>query len=181
MWRNFANTSPPSQQPLWPTKSQSKTSFRRKFKIYLSFICLQIEQTCQAPKVSTSRECGVYSKGNWNPPALLCLQPSASCPDGPTKGEQEATPGGPDGAETRAGGWLVTQSRAQAWGHCTKAGLWPGKAVKGGSSPTTRDTTKASNIIPEFYTEIGDSSLSKANISDSDKSKEKDKNKTNHH
>lgn len=71
--------------------------------------------------------------------------------------------------------------RAEHRGRCTKAGLWPGKAVKGGSSPTTRDTTKASNIIPEFYTEIGGSSLSKANISDSDKSKEKDKNRMNHH
>lgn len=151
------------------TKSLCKTPSRGKLNIYLFFMPWAWTGTdVRFPKSLLPSSTEFTAKET--KPLQLCFV-SGPEPE-PRWCNYRGTRGNPpwaDGAVRGAGGWPMTASHKEAWGHCTKEELWLGKAVRGSASFTTiRYQQGFSPNSRDFHIETGASSSSKANVSDSD-------------
>lgn len=127
--RNFANTSSQPQQQLWLTGSHSKSPFRRTFKIYLFFVSFSSPRA-DASGSQSSLPGSVEFRTKETKVLQSCLVPS---PGPAVQMEQlQGNKRNPCWARWcgRGGPGLPGDSRAEAWGHCTKADLRPSEAAR---------------------------------------------------
>lgn len=169
MWRNFTNTSSRAQQPRALPNPAAKHLPEGNSTFTFSS-CLERGLELMSDSQSLYFQVAQSLQQRKLNPSNSALSPALSrlprwCNYRGTRGN----PPWADGAVRGAGGWPMTASHKEAWGHCTKEELWLGKAVRGSTSSTTiRYQQGFSPNSRDFHTETGASSSSKANVSDSD-------------